>query len=144
MDDTLMDSIEPYEYSTMVEFNTAYLSGYLAEKYDVDAEQNKERVNKRIRNSVEQLFKRDVTGYTTVHTEGANINLDHGKVRYALLPVWMVNTVYNDKRYTFAMNGQTGKLTGELPVSPLRSFVMVSAVFAVLTAVFGCIIHFVL
>jgi DNA-directed RNA polymerase subunit RPC12/RpoP len=142
MDDTLMDSIEPYDYSTMVEFNTAYLSGYLAEKYDVDAEQNKERVNKRIRNSVEQLFKRDVTGYTTVHTEGSNINLDHGRVRYALFPVWMVNTVYNDKRYTFAMNGQTGKLTGELPVSPARSVAMISAVFAVLTVVFSGIIYF--
>ena len=143
MDDTLMDSIEPFDYSTMLDFNTAYLSGYLAEKYDIDAEQNKERTNVRIRNNVEQLFKKDVTGYTTVNTESSNVNLENGKVHYALFPVWIINTKYKDKTYAFAMNGQSGKLTGTLPISPQRSAAMFATVFAGLMAVFSAIITFI-
>ena len=142
MDDILMDSIEPFDYNTMTDFNTAYLSGYLAEKYDVDAEQNKERVNTRIRNSVEQIFRQDVTGYATVHKTASGINLEHGTIRYALFPVWLVSTVYKGKNYTFAMNGQSGKLSGTLPVSAKRAAVMISSIFAALTAIFSTIVFF--
>jgi hypothetical protein len=42
--------------------------------------------------------------------------LEQGKITYALLPVWLLNTVYKGKTYTFAMNGQTGKFVGNLPI----------------------------
>ena len=143
MDDELMDSLEPYDFSTMMDFNTAYLSGFLAEKYDVDAEENKERVSKRIRTSVEQIFARDITGYTSVQPAAKNINLKHGKIHYALLPVWMVTTVYQGKKFVFALNGQNGRLAGTLPVSKGRSALMIFSLFAAFTAVFSIIARFI-
>ena len=53
----------------------------------------------------------------------SNIALADGKVRYGLLPVWLLTTRYQDKVYTFAMNGQTGKMVGNLPIC-WRTFVM--------------------
>ena len=144
MDNTLMDTIEPFDYSDIKEFNTAYLSGFLAEKYDVDAEQNKERINQRIRNSVEQHFRRDIIGYSSVQAEASKIDLEHGKIRYALFPVWMVTTMYKDKRHTFAMNGQTGKVAGSLPISTGRSAMMIFSIFAGLMALFSTILFFVM
>ncbi|NLX64710.1 MAG: hypothetical protein GX022_08070 [Clostridiaceae bacterium] len=116
MPDDLMESIEPYDFSDAVDFQTAYLAGYLADKYDVKADESIARANARIRRSIEQLFASTVTGYATVTLESSNIRLQNGKAKYALYPVWLLNTVWNNKRYTFAMNGQTGKFVGDLPL----------------------------
>ena len=116
MDDALMESIEPFDTSAAVDFQTAYLSGFLADRYDVSAEQSVARANQRVRNSTEEAFASTVVGYTTVTPVSTNIRLYNGKAKYALYPVWLLNTRWNDKKYTFAMNGQTGKMVGDLPL----------------------------
>lgn len=116
MEDDLMESIEPFDFSGAVDFQTAYLAGYFADKYDVDAGQSIQRANERIKKSTEQAFAETVQGYTTVITESSNFQLMNGKAKYALYPVWILNTTWNGKKYMFAMNGQTGKLAGDLPM----------------------------
>ena len=116
MDDTLMESIEPFYYGDAVDFQTAYLSGYLADKYDVDSEQSIQRANERIRNSTESAFARTVTGYTSVVPVSTSISLSNSVAKYALCPLWVLNTNWNGKKYTFVVNGQTGKLAGDLPM----------------------------
>ena len=116
MADDLMESIEPFDFKDAVDFQTAYLSGYLADRYDVTAEQSIDRANQRIKNSTEQVFKETVQGYATVMPESSTINLSNSKSKYALYPVWILNTSWNGEKYTFAMNGQTGKFVGNLPM----------------------------
>ena len=114
--DALMESIEPYDLTKGVDFQTAYLAGYLADKFDVTAEACKNRANDRIRTSTEAAFAATTAGYASVFPEHTNIQLKDGRVRYALLPVWMLTTRYGENLYTFAMNGQTGKMVGNLPI----------------------------
>lgn len=116
MADDLMESIEPFDFSDAVSFQTAYLAGYLADRYDVSAEESVERANKRVKRSTEEAFESTVQGYSTVETESSSIRLKNGKAKYALYPVWLLNTTWNGNKYTFAMNGQTGKFVGDLPV----------------------------
>lgn len=116
MDDALMESIEPFNFSDAVGFQSAYLAGYLADKYDVNAEQSIERANKRIKKSTEDAFASTVSGYTTLTPEMTNVQLSNGTAKYALYPVWLLNTSWNGQKYSFAMNGQTGKLVGDLPL----------------------------
>ncbi len=116
MADDLMESIELYNFADAVDFQTAYLAGYFADKYDVTAEQSVERANERVKRSTEEAFASTVQGYATVTTESSNIELHGGKAKYALYPVWLLNTTWNGNKYTFAMNGQTGKFVGDLPV----------------------------
>jgi len=116
MDDTLMESLEPFNIADAVDFQTAYLSGYLADKYDVDAESSIERANERIKKSTEEAFASTVQGYTTVTTVDSKINLQNGRARYALYPVWILNTKWKDQNFTFGINGQTGKIAGDLPM----------------------------
>ncbi|MBP5303321.1 MAG: hypothetical protein J6Z00_00285 [Clostridia bacterium] len=115
MPDDLMESIEPYNYKDAVDFQTAYLSGFLADKYDVGAEESIPRANNRIRTSAAEVFRSTVTGYTTVTPTTTNVQTTSTEVHYALLPVWILNTSWKDKKYMFAMNGQTGKFVGDLP-----------------------------
>lgn len=116
MPDDLMESLEPYDYSDLVDFQTAYLAGFLADKYDVDEKASEERANARIRESAQAVFDGTVKGYSTVTKEAGSIRLADAKVQYALLPVWILNTSWNGKNYLFAMNGQSGKMVGDLPV----------------------------
>ncbi|MBO5417649.1 MAG: hypothetical protein J6A50_03470 [Clostridia bacterium] len=116
MDDALMESIEPFDYSGAKDFQTAYLAGYLADRYDVTAEESVSRANERIRQSTEEQFRSTVVGYNTVIPENTSVQIENGKARYALFPVWILNTTWNGEKYTFAMNGQTGKFVGNLPM----------------------------
>lgn len=116
MNDALMESIEPYDFSQAVPFKTAYLAGFMADKYDVDAEKSVERANERVKCSTEEAFAATAAGYTTIRTESSSIQLHGGRARYALYPVWLLNTTWQGKQYTFAMNGQTGRFVGDLPM----------------------------
>ena len=133
MPDDLMESIEPFDFSSAVDFQTAYLSGYLADRYDVNADDSIGRANERVKKSTESVFASTVVGYHTVVPESTSVRLANGRVRYALYPVWLLNTVWNGKTFSFAMNGQTGKFVGDLPVDKgkkWRWFSLVSGIAA--------------
>ncbi len=116
MADDLMESIEPFDFSQAVDFQTAYMAGFFADRYDVTAQQSIERANERIRKSTESMFASTVSGYQSAVPENSGISLSHGKAVYALYPVWLLSTSWQGKTYTFAMNGQTGKFVGDLPL----------------------------
>jgi DNA-directed RNA polymerase subunit RPC12/RpoP len=128
MDSNYMESIEPYSYNEATEFNMAYLSGYFADKHDVDSENARQRADQRFRTSIVNLFKSTCSGYSTC-PESTHVKFSHGKICYALMPVWMLNTKYEEKIYQFAMNGQTGKFTGTLPVSWPKFFLWFFSIF---------------
>ena len=115
MEDTLMESIEPYNFSEAVPFNTAYLAGYLADRYDVPKEECIICAKERVKNSAESAFLETVSGYTTAVPVKSIVRADRVHSNYVLYPVWILNTTWKEKKFTFAMNGQTGKLVGDLP-----------------------------
>jgi hypothetical protein len=116
VDNVLMESIEPFAFEEAVGFSTPYLAGYFANKYDVSAEDSVGRANERFKNSTAEAFRETVTGYSTVTPKYTNIRLNSGRVRYGLMPVWFLATSWEGGNYLFAMNGQTGKFVGNLPM----------------------------
>ena len=111
----LMDSIEPFDYDGLVDYNHAYLSGFLAEKYDVSETDGLERAKERTMTTSVDLVENTVFHQMkSVVKNGMEIKQKH--CHYIMLPVWMVNIQYKDKSYTFAMNGQTGKIVGNIPI----------------------------
>ena len=117
MADDLMDSLEPFDFQKALDFNTAYFAGYFADRYDSTVDDNIPRINRRVKRSTEDAFRTTITeSYDSVSTDNSFIDLQNGSAKYALLPVWLMNTTWNGKQYTFAMNGQTGKFVGNLPM----------------------------
>jgi len=139
-----MDAIEPFNYGDIKPFSSAYLPGFLADKYDVDAATSCKRADARITESAKDTLANTVKGYATVKAEHTYIDIRAGDVKYALLPVWTLSTKWNGKSFLFAMNGQTGRLIGDLPVDMGRFwswFARISlplmAVLAIILFVFG-------
>ncbi len=140
MPDAYMDSIEPFDYSELKDFSTAYLPGYLADKYDVSQDDCAVRADRRCRSSCLTAMRNTVSGYETVTATGSNVALRREKVRYALLPVWLLHTKWNGEDYLFSVNGQTGKLTGNLPVSKGRFWAWFAGIFAPLAAILAVLL----
>ena len=115
MPDDLMNSIEPYDYSQIVPFDGQYLSGFLADRYDQDPDASIPIASQRMMNSATAAFSAAAGGYSTT-LRNNELSLRNPSVKYVLLPVYLFNLNYGDKTYRFAMNGQTGKLVGELPI----------------------------
>lgn len=144
MPDDHMDSIEPFDYAQLRPFSTAYLPGYLADKYDVTIDDSRDRADTRCRETLAQALRDTVTGYGACVTEREDIALRRGKVHYALLPVWMLSTKWREQDFLFAMNGQTGKLVGDLPTDRGRFWGMFAAIAAPLTVALTAILQFLL
>jgi len=117
LDDQMMDSLEPFDYSKMIDFEPGYLSGHMAERFDVSADANLKRTKKRMWNSAEAQLRSSVNGYSSVTKKSSSLNQFDRDVRYALFPVYVFSIQYEDKKYDYAVNGQTGKIVGELPFS---------------------------
>lgn len=137
MPDDHMDSID---YSGLKEFSTAYLPGFLADKYDVSVKDSQKRADTRCASTLEDALRGTVTGYDSCTLEHKQIDLKRGKVHYALLPVWMLHTKWNGQDFLFAMNGQTGKMVGDLPTSKGKFWGLFAAIAAPMTVVLTIIL----
>lgn len=144
MDDTYMESIEPFDYSDLQPFSAAYLAGFLADKYDVDDQMAMPRADERLHTSAIGVLEDTVTGYDRRQLVEDAVQKNKGTVTYALAPVWILTTRYEDKPYTFMMNGQTGKMVGSLPYDKVKSYVYLAVTTLVLTPVLYWLIGYLL
>ena len=116
MPDDLIQSVEPYDYSEAVPFKTAYLAGYLADKYTLGITDAIPQANARVKESVATAFRSTVQGYAGVNPVETHVRVSNGRSKYAMYPVWILNTTYNGEHFIFSINGQTGKTAGDLPL----------------------------
>lgn len=135
MPDEHMDAIEPFDYDELTPFSVAYLPGFSAERYDQDSDACCHRAVRRMENTLADQLRDTVTGYDQVDPADVDAEVSFSEIKQALLPVWMLHTRWKDKDFLFAMNGQTGRLVGDLPVSPLKVVLWFLGIFLVVGAV---------
>ena len=132
MDNTLMDSIEPFDFSKLVAFNPAYLAGFYTQRWNEDASKNENRAKVRAKESLSKAALAHVGTYSGGMTiENEQYRWTNQKVHYAMLPVWMMYTEYKGKKYLFGMNGQTGKIVGDIPKDPMKLVEIGGGIFLV-------------
>ncbi len=131
MDDNLMDSVEPYQLDGLKDFSLTYLPGFLAERYDVGEEECRKRAHHRSEGSCSEQVKKTIR-HDGIDEQVERFRHEGESASYALLPVWLLVTKWNNKTYQFAMNGQTGKMVGDLPVSAGRLMAIVIPLFLIL------------
>ena len=136
MPDDLMDSLEPFDYSGMKRFQMEYLPGYIANKYDYTAYQLKKKADRRAVNTACEEIRGRVKGYTSVKERKRVTSVRPGATaEYALMPVWVLSSSWEGKNYIFGINGQTGKVTGNLPVDKGKCAIWFIGVAAIVFAV---------
>lgn len=129
MPDEDMDILEPFDYSALEAFQTKYMSGFLAEKYNLSSEELEPRARQRAEEDARGLMDRTLEGYTTVSERQEDVTMDAMQSYYALLPVWNYKYTYHGKCYPQKLNGQTGKLSGKMPVSIPKTIAYTATVF---------------
>lgn len=118
MDDAMMESLEPYNYvDDRKEFQSVYLTGFAADKYDVTAEDAMPRATERVREGTVNKFAETVSGYDHLSASNVQLGLKKTSHEYAFFPTWLVNTKWNGKTFLFAVNGETGLVKADLPCS---------------------------
>ncbi|HBI02482.1 MAG TPA: DNA helicase PriA [Paenibacillaceae bacterium] len=139
LDDTLMHKMEPYNYNDLTDFSLQYMSGFMAEKYDVEADEAGKVMKERVNDYTEERLKDTVHGYTSYLVQGRQISVADEAHDYSLLPVYILVNNYKEKEHIFMVNGQTGKVVGDAPISFLKQLVFAGSIFAIvwLVAVFG-------
>lgn len=130
LDNRITESIEPFDLSAAVAFSPAVLAGALADHADVNASACEGRAVERVENSISERLRETVDGYASVTERSKNIRAVGGRVRPVLMPVWLMTTEKEGKTYTFAINGQTGKLTCDVPADGKKSFAWGGGTFA--------------
>lgn len=130
-DNSIMNSIEPFNYTELIPYNHAYLSGFYAEKYDEDGEKNFDEAKERTIKSTKDELKSTAKRYSNKIIVSDTLQATQTKRQYALLPVWMVNVKYKDKMHIFAMNGQTGEFIGNIPLDKRKTVLYTIGIFTI-------------
>jgi len=127
--DAIMNSIEPFDYKKLKEFNYGYLSGFYAEKYDLKDEEISHIAAQRARETMQNYLRDDISGYSSNMITNTNIKGKVSKGEYVLLPVWMLNIKYKDEIRTFAMNAESGKMIGDIPIDKKKLLLLIIGTF---------------
>ena len=136
MEDGMMDLLEPYDYQALEAFQEKYLSGFLAERFNMDSDELSVRAREKAKSDAKQLARNTMKGYQSIHTNYEQADLDLKDTQYSLFPVWSYQYDYGGKKYCFHLNGQTGKLVGQAPVSYKKAAAYSTTVFMGVLAVF--------
>ena len=139
LDDKYMHMIEPYNYNEIQNFSMKYMSGFMAERYDVESVQAETVMKNRVEDYLEKRLRSTVVGYSSYSVNSKQVVLSDTTNSYSMLPVYLLINKYRGKDHIFIINGQTGKVVGDTPISPLRQIVFALVVFLIvwIIAVFG-------
>ena len=127
----LVEGVLPFEMEKMLPFQMGYLSGFQAQKRDMDGQNFTADAELEVKNYAVEQLKSSISGYATINVKNSETHIRNAKWQYALLPVWALTYKdrQKDKVYYFAMNGQTGKIWGKLPVDKGKLAVLFLEVF---------------
>jgi DNA-directed RNA polymerase subunit RPC12/RpoP len=142
-DNSYTEAIEPFDYSTAVGYEPSYLLGYLAQTYDVEPNECRPRAHTRVADSFKGSIAATVTGYAHQMVQQESVGISGERLHSALLPVWLLGTVYRGQTYAFAMNGQSGRFVGRLPTAWGRLWAWFFGLWAGVGTAAGAIIYLV-
>ena len=116
----LINSVGPFNYKELKKFDISYLSNFLLHNSDVSKDELAKEANLKIKNLFIEKMEKDINGYSKIKQIDNSINLYNPTFLYVLLPVWVLNIKYKNKIYKFAINGQTGKISKDIPMNMRR------------------------
>ena len=116
---SLLKEVEPFPTAELVPYDTAFLSGFVVEHYQVvlvEAAQNSETsMHRQLHDMCAAAVPGDTYRNLTIHPVFSGQTFKH-----ILVPVWLVAYVYRAKTFQVVVNGYTGRMAGQYPKSPWK------------------------
>lgn len=132
--DDILEIIKPYNFKGLKQFNKDNYNDYLIEKNNKTQEDLIKEANETTKKYFKEEMKKDIKGFNKIKEIDSSINLYNLKVSFVLLPIWFLNIKYKNKTYTFAMNGQTGKINDNTPIDKKRIIFLWISTFVIVFA----------
>lgn len=132
IDDSIMYALEPFEFENLKDYNPAYMAGYYADQPDETVDSTKERAFSRGKSAVEEKFLERLKKYDSVKRASISHSSSAHSAEYAMLPIWRLNVSFKNRIYQYTINGQTGEVSGKIPIS-IPKVATVSGVVGILT-----------
>lgn len=144
----LVDGVQPFDQKELKPFTSAYFSGFMAERRDRELSEFEPELAREVQQYSRNLMQKSIGGgYNQITVKNFRADVDDRKEHYLLFPVWTLTYRKSDKKddkiYYYAMNGQTGKVCGELPVSMKKLLGLFAAVALPLFALFAIVGYFI-
>ena len=127
-------ALKPWHLNELLPYDKKYLSGFKSEGYDVDVKNGFEKAKSIMNDDIVNAIKRDIGGDKQM-ISSKNISYNDVTFKHILLPIWISSYKFKEKVYRFVVNGQTGKVKGERPVSVMKIILAVLLVAAIITAI---------
>jgi hypothetical protein len=131
----MIESIYPFDTKALVPYKSQFLAGWGAEAYTVDLQEGwkagQEIMQQQVNSACAQQVPGDTYRNLRVDTAFSKMTFKH-----VLFPVWIASYRLNDKVYHFLVNGQTGEVRGQAPISWIRVALVVLAVLIILALIF--------
>ncbi|MDH3423522.1 MAG: hypothetical protein OEN00_11065 [Gemmatimonadota bacterium] len=132
----LAEDLEPWDLGNLVSYADEYLSGFIAERYQIDLRQGWSRATERMDQVIRGDVARDIGGdHQRIHS----VQTRHSDLTYkhVLLPMWICSYRYKSKVYRFLVNARSGEVQGQRPWSRVKITLTVVAAAAILAVVFA-------
>lgn len=120
LEDGLMDTVEPYDYNNVKDYNPAYLAGFFAEQADVTKEDTIQRAKDKAYDGMSDKIRECAGNLSKKCIKSNLIDKSNEKISYTMLPIWLFHVKWKDTVHHFAINGQTGKVVGKLPLDKVK------------------------
>jgi len=139
--ENILERIYPFDTSALVPYRPQYLAGWRAEEYQIGLEEAWELGKKIIAGRLREACAREIPG-DTYRNLRVQTHFSDETFKHTLLPVWLASYRYGNKVYNFMVNGQTGKVSGEAPISWWKVLLTILIVLALLACIFGAMMLF--
>ena len=139
-DRDLIECVQPYRLEEMQPFSMGYLSGFQAEKRDIEQAQIAPELKKELETMARGAMRNEANEYISLEQEKMKLSPKREDWRYVLFPVWTLTYPGKDgKVYYYAMNGQTGTINGDFPFERKKALLtsVVSALFVLIFMLVG-------
>jgi predicted RNA-binding Zn-ribbon protein involved in translation (DUF1610 family) len=133
----LLDDLQPFPTTTdLVPYDPGYLSGWVVEQYQIDLVQAAEDSRGRMHSQLSSDCAKEVPGDRHRNLR-ISPSYSNQTFKHVLLPVWLLTYTYGTKNYQVTVNGSTGKITGEYPLSWVKITIAIIIGLIILAIFFG-------
>jgi predicted RNA-binding Zn-ribbon protein involved in translation (DUF1610 family) len=114
-----MEQIFPFKLDSVINHDPRLLLNWQAEVYGVEVDEGYDRAARIMDSDLYNMCAAQLGG-DTYRSLDIDVQKTEQTFKHILLPVWLCAYHYNNKVYQFAINGQTGKVSGEKPYSWIK------------------------
>ena len=134
VDHDLLRQIEPFPTQQLVPYDTAFLSGFVVEHYQVVLVDAAKRSQEQMHAKLMAICAGQVPGDTHRNLRIAP-EYSGQTFKHVLVPIWLLAYTYGARRFQVAVNGATGAIAGRYPKSVWKILALIVVALLILLVV---------